>query len=142
MGRQPRTLLEWTLALSAAERHGADRQVTRWSAQTSVVRSTPKAMRVSEFITMWAVAKSVTGEDVTTEIVAEFWGMNERTAYRRLKEFREVWGPPALTRQYDTPDELADGLIAEAARLKRKLSRDSLASAFSWGVRPAAELAV
>lgn len=84
-----------------------------------------KATRVGEFIAMWAVAKYELGE-VTTETVGEWWGMNERTAYRRLAEFREVWGPPGLKVAYETPDPLADILIADYRRRRQKLDGNAL----------------
>jgi hypothetical protein len=112
------------VALATASVHG-DRPVTRWSAVRAMAGALTTATRVGEFIAMWAIAKHRLGE-VTTERVAEFWEMNERTAYRRLDEFREVWGPPGLTRRLETPDEVADLLIAEYERRQKRLGRSAL----------------
>ena len=57
---------------------------------------------------MWAIAKTRATARSLPSSVAERFGMNERTAYRRLAEFREVWGPPGLKVGYETPDEIAD----------------------------------
>ena len=86
----------------------------------ALTSSMTKATRVAEFVAMWAVAKHELG-DVTTESVAARCAMNERTAYRRLAEFREVWGPPGLKVAYETPDPMADVLIADYRRRRKKL---------------------
>jgi hypothetical protein len=112
------------MALAAAAVHG-DRPVTRWSATKAIAGAINKAGRVGEFIGMWAIAKYKLGE-VTTEQVAEMFGLNERTAYRRLDEFREVWGPPGLKTEMLTPDPVADVLIAEYRRRHQKLSASLL----------------
>lgn len=120
--RQPRTLLEWNVALAAAARHGGTAEdVTRWSALKATAGATRTAYRVAEFIAMWTVAKGQLGE-VTTERVAEFFDMNERTAYRRLAEFRSVWGPPGLHSQMETPDELAEMILAKQAEIGRGIA--------------------
>lgn len=72
-----------------------------------MVKAMPKATRVSEFIALWTITKYQDGE-TSVERLAERWGEAERTMYRRLEEFREVWALAGL----DTPDRLADGLIA------------------------------
>ena len=81
-----------------------------------------KASRVGEFIAMWAIAKYETGE-VTVETAAEYWDEAERTMYRRLDEFREVWGPAG----YETPDRIADNLIADYRARKERLTATHLA---------------
>ena len=85
-----------------------------------------KATRVGEFVAMWAIAKYDAGE-VTAESVAEFWNEPERTMYRRLDEFREVWGPAG----YDSPDRIADNLIADYRSRKERLSATHLARLLS-----------
>ena len=46
-----------------------------------------------------------------------------QTMYRRLEEFREVWAP----RGYETPDPIADALIADYRKRKESLSATRLA---------------
>lgn len=87
-----------------------------------MVQAMPKATRVGEFIAMWTIAK-YKGESTTVESLAEFWGEPPRTMYRRLAEFREVWGPGG----YDTPDAIADGLIADYRARQERLNASSLA---------------
>lgn len=124
-GKRRQTFFELNVALAAASVHG-DRPISRWSASKALLGSISLATRVGEFIAMWAIAKHKLG-DVTTERVAEFWNMNERTAYRRLDEFRSVWGPPGLTRQLDTPDEIADSLIRQYKERQQRFGRSALA---------------
>jgi len=128
--REPRTLLEWNLLLATASRHGDEGEVTRWSAMKAMGGAMGKATRVAEFISLWTLAKYELGE-VTTEDVGARFGMNERTAYRRLKEFREVWGPPALVEGYETPDLIADTLIADYRRRRQKLEASALLALIS-----------
>jgi hypothetical protein len=47
--------------------------------------------------------------------------------YRRLEEFREVWGQAGM----DTPDKLADGLISDYRRRKESLSMRHVAKLLS-----------
>jgi hypothetical protein len=126
-GRKPQTFLELNVLLATAAVHG-EKPITRWSAAKALAGAITTATRVGEFIAMWAIAKHKLG-DVTTERVAEYWEMNERTAYRRLDEFRSVWGPPGLTRQLETPDEIADALIAEYERRSQRFGRSALSRA-------------
>lgn len=50
--------------------------------------------------------------------------------YRRLNEFREVWGPAG----FDTPDKLADGFIADFKRRQEKLNESYIARLLSADV--------
>ncbi len=61
----------------------------------------------------------------TVETVAEMWGEAERTMYRRLEEFREVWAPAG----YDTPDPIADVLIADYRTREQSLVGNAASSA-------------
>ena len=81
------------------------------------VKSLPKATRVGEFISMWTISKYLDGE-VTVEKLAEFWNEPPRTMYRRLDEFRQVWGPAG----HDPPDKIADNLIAHYKARKQRLN--------------------
>jgi hypothetical protein len=47
--------------------------------------------------------------------------------YRRLEDFREVWGPVG----FDTPDGIADGVIADYRRRKANLGAGDLAKLLS-----------
>jgi hypothetical protein len=143
MARQPETQgmpwLQLNILLATAKVHGADKPVTRWSTAKALAGAITTATRVGEFAAMWAIAKGQLGE-VTTERVAEFWDINERTAYRRLDEFRSVWGPPGLTRQLETPDEIADLLIADYRRRKQTFGRSALSAVAGREVELPAEL--
>lgn len=87
----------------------------------TLARALPKATRVGEFISMWAITKNRDGV-ATVETVAEMWGEPERTMYRRLEEFREVWAPAG----YESPDPIADVLIADYRARQQKLSATQL----------------
>jgi len=72
-----------------------------------------KGTRCAAFIVSWAIASEVQGrplgdgDGVTAGIrdYAEYWEDNERTAYRRLAEFRTVFA-------YDTPQPIVDQVFA------------------------------
>ena len=87
----------------------------------TLARALPKATRVGEFISMWAITKNRDGV-ATVESVAEMWGEAERTMYRRLEEFRKVWARAG----YETPDPIADALIADYRARKENLSATKL----------------
>jgi hypothetical protein len=76
----------------------------------------PKATRMGELIAMWTITKYQEGA-VNIERLAEVWDEPPRTMYRRLSEFRECWGLAG----FDTPDPLADALIADYRRRQEKL---------------------
>lgn len=94
-----------------------------------MVKAMPKANRVGEFVAMWAIAKYQQGE-TSAEDVARYWDEPARTMYRRLDEFREVWAPVG----YETPDKLADHLIADYRRRREDLSAGKLARLLSASV--------
>lgn len=96
-----------------------------------MVKAMPRANRVGEFIAMWAIAKYHQGE-TSAEAVGEYWGEPARTMYRRLDEFREVWAPVG----YETPDKLADHLIADYRRRREELSAGKVARLLSAEVPP------
>ena len=85
------------------------------------VKAMPKATRVGQFIAMWTIVKYQDGE-VTMEKLSTYWDEPLRTMYRRLEEFRECWGPAG----YDTPDRVADSLIAHSKTRQEKLTASSL----------------
>lgn len=82
-----------------------------------MVKAMPKATRMGELIAMWTITKYREGA-VSIERLAEVWDEPPRTMYRRLAEFRECWGVAG----HETPDKLADMLIAECRRRREKLS--------------------
>ena len=87
-----------------------------------MVQAMPRATRVSEFIAMWTIAKAL-GKSTSVEDLAEFWDEPPRTMYRRLAEFREVWKPAG----FETPDAIADGLIADYRRRKDRINAGAVA---------------
>lgn len=91
-----------------------------------MVEAMPKATRVGEFIALWSITKYQEGA-TSAERIAEFWDQPVRTMYRRLEEFREVWGPVG----YDTPDKLADLLIADYRARQEKMTVSDLAKLLS-----------
>jgi hypothetical protein len=124
--RKPRSLLEVNTLLAAVtflpeEARANPRRLSLMEQARSLARALPKATRVGEFVSMWAITKNRDGV-ATVETVAEMWGEAERTMYRRLEEFREVWEPAG----YDTPDPIADVLIADYRARKQNLSATQL----------------
>ena len=120
--RKPKTLLEANVALAAAsmmseEQRAAKKRLPLMEQARLMVQAMPKASRVGELIAMWTITKYQEGE-VSVDRLAEVWGEPRRTMYRRLEEFRECWGLAG----FDTPDPLADALIAEYRRRNEKLT--------------------
>lgn len=134
--KKPKTLLEWNVILSAAtfmssEQLAAGKRLPVMEQARLMVKAMPKATRVGEFIALWTITKYQDGE-TTVERVAEVWGEPVRTMYRRLDEFREVWAPAEL----DTPDKLADGLIADYRRRDENLKASFIGRLLSAPVSP------
>lgn len=96
-----------------------------------MLKAMPKATRVGEFIALWTITKYQDGE-TSVERVAEVWGEPVRTMYRRLDEFREVWAPAEL----DTPDKIADGLIADYRRRDERMKASFIGRLLSAPVSP------
>ena len=124
--KKPRSLLEVNTLLAAVtflpeEARASPRRLSLMEQARTLTKALPKATRVGEFISMWAITKNRDGV-ATVETVAEMWGEAERTMYRRLEEFREVWAPAG----YETPDPIADVLIADYRARKQKLSATQL----------------
>jgi hypothetical protein len=94
-----------------------------------MVRAIPKATRVGELVAMWAITKNRDGV-VSVESLAEMWAEPVRTMYRRLEEFREVWDVVG----YESPDPLADLLIAHFKGRNEKLSARHVARLLSTPV--------
>jgi hypothetical protein len=124
--KKPRSLLEANTLLAAVtflpdEARANPRRLSLMEQARTLARALPKATRVGEFISMWAITKNRDGV-ATVETVAEMWGEAERTMYRRLEEFRDVWAPAG----YETPDPIADALIADYRARKETLSATKL----------------
>jgi hypothetical protein len=92
MARKPRTLLEVCAALAGGR-----------------LRDAPKATRVATYIVQWAIAARELDGEPTAERVCEWWGENERTHFRRLAEFRELFGAH-LGDDLATPQSIAVSL--------------------------------
>jgi hypothetical protein len=129
--RQPKTLLEFTALLAMGtlltpEQLASKQKLSLMDQARIGVKSLPKATRVGEFIAMWTINKYLHGE-VTVEKLAEFWNEPPRTMYRRLDEFRQVWGPAG----HDTPDKIADNLIAHYKARGERLNASYVVSLLS-----------
>ena len=131
---KPRTLLEANTLLAAgalmteAERVAGEKLPLMRQARI-MLKAMPKANRVGQFVAMWTIVKYHEGA-TSAERVADYWGEPRRTVYRWLEEFREVWGQVG----YDTPDELADALIADYRGRKEPLTGRDIAKLLSAGV--------
>jgi hypothetical protein len=125
--REPKSLLECNVILALGsmltdEELAAGKKLPVMRQARLMVKALPKATRVGEFVAMWTVAKYQTGS-TTVEELAEFWDEPVRTMYRRLAEFRDVWGAA----DYDTPDRLADGLIGDFRRRRERMNASHVA---------------
>jgi hypothetical protein len=129
--RKPRTLLEVNVLLTAAsllteEELSAGKKLPLMRQAQLMLKAMPKATRIAEFVALWTIAKAGEGAS-TAESVAQYWNQAPRTMYRRLEEFREVWAPA----EYDTPDKLADHLVADYRRRKERIEAGGLAKMLS-----------
>ena len=134
VARKPKTLLEVNVLLAAgslmteAERM-AGKKLPLIRQARLMVKAMPKATRMAEFIAMWSIAKYQQGE-VSAESVADYWDEPVRTVYRRLEEFRGAWSPAG----HDTPDKLADHLIADYRKRKERMEASDIARLLSANV--------
>ena len=120
--RKPKSLLEVNVLFAAAslmteEQRAAKKKLPLMEQARLMVKAMPKATRMGELIAMWTTTKHREGA-VTIERLAEVWDEPPRTMYRRLAEFRACWGVAG----YDTPDRIADQLIAEYRRRREQLT--------------------
>jgi hypothetical protein len=130
-GRKPKTLLECNLLLAVGsfltpEQLAAGKKLPLMEQARLMGRAMPKATRVGEFVAQWTIAKYRNGTTSVDEL-AEMWDEPVRTMYRRLDEFREVWGPAG----FDTPDGLADAIIADYRNRKERINAKSLGKLMS-----------
>ena len=75
-----RTLLEVCVARAA----GGD------ASMVGQLRATPKGKRVAQYVVEWVLALQA-GADASVIDVARHWGDAEATAYRRNRDFRELF---------------------------------------------------
>ncbi len=99
------------------EQRAAKKRLPLMEQARLMVQAMPKASRVGELIAMWTITKYQDGE-VSVDHLAQVWGESRRTMYRRLEEFRDCWGLAG----FETPDPLADALIAEYRRRNERLT--------------------
>lgn len=71
-----------------------------------------KAARVVAFVTSWDVVRRELGRRPTVAEYSEYWRESERTAWRHLALFREVFD-----RDEVTPDDVLDLVADERASL-------------------------
>lgn len=134
--KQPKTLLEWNLLLAAGtmlspEQLAAGKRLPLMDQARVTLKAMPKASRVGEFVALWTITKYQEGE-VNVERLAEVWNEPVRTMYRRLEEFREVWAPAG----FETPDKLADGLIADYRQRDERLKASFIGRLLSAPISP------
>lgn len=111
------------------EERAAGRKLPVMRQARIMLQAMPKANRVGQFVAMWTIVKYQEGA-ATAERVAEYWDEPPRTVYRWLEEFREVWRQVG----YETPDVLADSLIATYRRRKETLTGRDIARLLSAAV--------
>lgn len=75
-------------------------------------RAIPKGLRVCQFIIEWALLSAIEDRPITLPEYRRFFGEPERTAYRHLGEFRELFGEEF--NGYSDPQPIADHLKANA----------------------------
>ncbi len=66
-----------------------------------------KGMRVGTFIAQWTIAQDALGFEPTAEQAAQWWKESVATWYRRLEDFRSIFGP-----ELSTPGPIAVQAIA------------------------------
>lgn len=140
--RKPKSLLEVNLLFAAAslmteEQRARNKRLPLMEQARLTVKAMPKATRMGELIAMWTITKYREGA-VSVERLAEVWDEPPRTMYRRLAEFRECWGEAG----YETPDKVADLLIAEYRRRREDLSERDVGKLLSTPVAVAGEPAL
>lgn len=133
-GRKPKTLMEWNALLALGsfltpEQLAAGKKLSVLDQGRIMVKAIPRGSRVGEFVAMWTIVKYKRGA-ASVEEIADVFGEPVRTVYRRLQEFRQVWGPAG----FDTPDKLADGFIADYKRRKESLNESHVARLLSADV--------
>lgn len=90
--REPETLLELCIARAGGT----------W-------RSIPKGMRVCQFVLEWLVLSQVEDRPITMPEYRRSYEEPERSAYRHLAEFRELFGKG--WNDFNDPQPLADFIV-------------------------------
>jgi hypothetical protein len=108
--RPPRTLLELCVARATGDP----------TSLRDAVAATPKGMRVAMYVVEWAIALAA-GCEPEVRAVAAWWREPEATAYRRNRDFRELFprdaNPERLARQ------IAGAVDASRSKRRRQLGR-------------------
>lgn len=80
-----------------------------------------KGMRVTTFVAQYTIAMQALTTEPTIEEAAAWWKENERTWYRRLAEFREIFEleSPAIIAEYVLSQHDVDGVEAALGELGR-----------------------
>lgn len=74
-------------------------------------RAVPKGSRVAAFVVEWAIAlNEIEGDELTLTEFQRWANESERTAWRRLAEFRELFT------EYETPTPLAEQILRQLRR--------------------------
>jgi hypothetical protein len=125
--RRPKTLQELNILLAAYslmtdEERASGKKLPVMRQARLMVKAMPKATRVAKFVALWAIMRYQQGS-ASVERLAEEWDEPERTMYRHLEEFREVWALAG----YESPDELADLLIADYRKRRERLAASDVA---------------
>ena len=92
--REPRTLLELCVARAGGT----------W-------RSIPKGMRVCQFVLEWLVVSQIEDRAITMPEYRRFYEEPERSAYRHLAEFRELFGKG--WNDFNDPQPLVEFMAAQ-----------------------------
>jgi hypothetical protein len=98
-------------ATLASVSHSTDQTVAAYAIRHGGVM---KGARVLAFITQWTLASQGLGRTITLAEYCDWWGASDRTAWRHLAEFREVFADTGL----HSPQAIADQAIARAEALQ------------------------
>ncbi len=86
----------------------ATSNASRWDVFRAAGIATMQATRVASFVVAWALAVDTLGADATHAAIQRELCDSRATFYRKLAEFRELWGDT-----YDDPTPLAVALLEQ-----------------------------